>query len=169
MILPLEASILATAVELARGGVEEFHGFELAKRLRDDEGRVGLTRVQRERSRLEKSTPGGAHREWRRAVVGEGSPARWLLVGGQMVFLYEVERQASEIRPTDDVDVPRMTPGPFRQTAPHDAVAPFEPGEYELPGTRGRRLLWQCSILAKLGPSPPTSSTRMRRSLGCRS
>ena len=38
-----EASILATAVELARGGVDEFHGFELAKRLRDDEGRRNLT------------------------------------------------------------------------------------------------------------------------------
>jgi hypothetical protein len=29
----------------------------------------------------------------------------WLLVGGQMVFLHEVERRASELRPTFDVDV----------------------------------------------------------------
>lgn len=29
----------------------------------------------------------------------------WLLVGGQMVFLHEVERQATDIRPTDDIDV----------------------------------------------------------------
>jgi hypothetical protein len=29
----------------------------------------------------------------------------WSLVGGQMVFLHEVERQADETRPTDDVDV----------------------------------------------------------------
>jgi len=29
----------------------------------------------------------------------------WLLVGGQMVFLHEVERNAPELRPTDDVDV----------------------------------------------------------------
>lgn len=29
----------------------------------------------------------------------------WLLVGGQMVFLHEVERQATDVRPTDDVDV----------------------------------------------------------------
>ena len=29
----------------------------------------------------------------------------WLLVGGQMVLLHEVERQATEIRPTIDIDV----------------------------------------------------------------
>ena len=29
----------------------------------------------------------------------------WLLIGGQMVFLHEVERQARDLRPTDDVDV----------------------------------------------------------------
>ena len=29
----------------------------------------------------------------------------WLLVGGQMVFLHEVERRSTDMRPTDDVDV----------------------------------------------------------------
>jgi hypothetical protein len=29
----------------------------------------------------------------------------WLLVGGQMVFLHEVERQSNDVRPTDDIDV----------------------------------------------------------------
>jgi hypothetical protein len=29
----------------------------------------------------------------------------WLLVGGQMVFLHEVQRRAREVRPTDDIDV----------------------------------------------------------------
>lgn len=29
----------------------------------------------------------------------------WLLVGGQMVLLHEVERRSSQVRPTDDVDV----------------------------------------------------------------
>ena len=42
-ILPLETSILATAVELAKAGSSDFHGFELAKRLRDDEGQRKLT------------------------------------------------------------------------------------------------------------------------------
>jgi len=31
--------------------------------------------------------------------------AHWLLIGGQMVFLHEVERGVAETRPTDDVDV----------------------------------------------------------------
>ena len=29
----------------------------------------------------------------------------WLLVGGQMVFLHEIERDATDVRPSDDVDV----------------------------------------------------------------
>jgi hypothetical protein len=43
-------------------------------------------------------------------VLREG----WLLIGGQMVFLHEVERQAGDLRPTDDVDVVvnlRVDPG----------------------------------------------------------
>ena len=42
-ILPLEASILATAVALVKAGTTEFHGFQLAKQLRDDEGQRKLT------------------------------------------------------------------------------------------------------------------------------
>lgn len=42
-VLPLEASILETAVALSKAGIEQFHGFELAKQLRDDEGRRTLT------------------------------------------------------------------------------------------------------------------------------
>src|SRR4051812_11244998 len=41
-------------------------------------------------------------------ALAELAPAlgeRCLLVGGQMVFLHEVERDADETRPTDDVDV----------------------------------------------------------------
>lgn len=49
---------------------------------------------------------GGQAESWFALV--ELAPAfgdNWLLVGGQMVFLHEVERQATEVRPTDDVDV----------------------------------------------------------------
>jgi hypothetical protein len=38
----------------------------------------------------------------------------WLLIGGQMVLLHEVERQARDLRPTDDIDVVvnlRVDPG----------------------------------------------------------
>lgn len=57
-ILPLEASVLAAAVELKKEGVEQFHGFELAKRLRDDDGRRSLTAhgtLYKALSRMEKA------------------------------------------------------------------------------------------------------------------
>ena len=37
-LLPLEISILESATDLKRGGVEEFHGFGIAKEIRDREG-----------------------------------------------------------------------------------------------------------------------------------
>lgn len=43
MILPIEAAILATAVDLATNGIDEFHGFELAKQLRGDDDERKLT------------------------------------------------------------------------------------------------------------------------------
>lgn len=42
-ILPLEAAILAAAVELSAAGLPRFHGFLLAKHLRDVEGAKLLT------------------------------------------------------------------------------------------------------------------------------
>ena len=42
------------------------------------------------------------------AALNELAPMfgdNWLLVGGQMVFLHEIERQATEVRPTIDIDV----------------------------------------------------------------
>jgi PadR family transcriptional regulator PadR len=81
VILPLEASILGTAVELSRGGVEEFHGFELAKRLRDDEGRRNLTAhgtLYKALTRMEKA--GLLSSVWEDAdqATGEGRPRRRL-------------------------------------------------------------------------------------------
>lgn len=49
---------------------------------------------------------GGQAESW--AALVELAPAfgnNWLLVGGQLVFLHEVERGARDVRPTDDVDV----------------------------------------------------------------
>lgn len=49
---------------------------------------------------------GGQAESW--SALVELAPAfgdNWLLVGGQMVFLHEVERSATDVRPTDDVDV----------------------------------------------------------------
>lgn len=49
---------------------------------------------------------GGQAVSW--SALIELAPAfgnNWLLVGGQMVFLHEVERSVTDVRPTDDVDV----------------------------------------------------------------
>ncbi|MEM9201842.1 MAG: hypothetical protein AAGC53_09280 [Actinomycetota bacterium] len=49
---------------------------------------------------------GGQADSW--AALVELAPTlrdNWLLVGGQMVFLHEVERRSTDIRPTDDIDV----------------------------------------------------------------
>lgn len=49
---------------------------------------------------------GGQAASW--AALVELAPAftdNWLLVGGQMVFLHEVERRAIDVRPTVDIDV----------------------------------------------------------------
>jgi DNA-binding PadR family transcriptional regulator len=43
VILPIEVSILTEAIGLARGGGGEFHGFEMARRLRDVDSARGLT------------------------------------------------------------------------------------------------------------------------------
>jgi hypothetical protein len=49
----------------------------------------------------------GRQRESWHALIELASPLgeHWLLVGGQMVFLHELERNASDTRATDDVDV----------------------------------------------------------------
>lgn len=49
---------------------------------------------------------GRRHASWTALV--ELAPSfgdHWLLIGGQMVLLHEVERHARDVRPTDDVDV----------------------------------------------------------------
>ena len=100
VILPLEASILGTAVELARGGVEEFHGFELAKRLRDDEGRRNLTAhgtLYKALTRMEKA--GLLSSTWEDPELGtaEGRPRRRLYsitTAGRVAYV-EVERDAA--------------------------------------------------------------------------
>ena len=52
------------------------------------------------------SLSGGQAESW--SALLELSPAfgdNWLLVGGQMVFLHELERQSTDTRPTYDIDV----------------------------------------------------------------
>ncbi len=49
---------------------------------------------------------GGQAESWRALI--EIAPAlgrHWLLIGGQMVFLHEVERESTDVRPTHDIDL----------------------------------------------------------------
>ena len=49
---------------------------------------------------------GGQAESWRALI--ELAPQlghHWLLIGGQMVFLHEVERESTDIRPTNDIDL----------------------------------------------------------------
>lgn len=49
---------------------------------------------------------GGQAASWRAFIeIAPRLGQHWLLIGGQMVFLYEVERQATDVRPTYDVDL----------------------------------------------------------------
>lgn len=81
---------------------------------------------------------GGQAQSW--AALIELAPAfgdNWLLVGGQMVFLHEVERQATDTRPTDDIDVVidlRAEPGGLRRI--HQALAVTE-FDQDPPGPEG--------------------------------
>lgn len=48
----------------------------------------------------------------------------WLLIGGQMVFLHEVERESTDVRPTNDIDLVvdlRVEPAALGQT--HEVLA----------------------------------------------
>ena len=106
VILPLEASILGTAVELARGGVDEFHGFELAKRLRDDEGRRNLTAhgtLYKALTRMEKAGLLASVWEDPDLATAEGRPRRRLysITTEGRVALVQVEREAEALGEVD--------------------------------------------------------------------
>ena len=102
VILPLEASILGAAVELSRGGVDEFHGFELAKRLRDDEGRRNLTAhgtLYKALTRMEKAGLQSSVWEDADQATGEGRPRRRLYsitMSGRSALI-QVEREAEAL------------------------------------------------------------------------
>ena len=80
-VLPLEAAILAAAVELSTRGMVRFHGFLLAKHLRDAEGAKLLTAhgtLYKALGRMEKA--GWLASEWEDPDVAaeEGRPRRRL-------------------------------------------------------------------------------------------
>ena len=101
-ILPLEASILETVVDLAKTGTHEFHGFQLAKQLRDDEGQRKLTAhgtLYKALSRMEKA--GWLSSVWEDpdSAAAEGRPRRRLysITADGRVVLARVEAEAATI------------------------------------------------------------------------
>ena len=68
---------------------------------------------------------GGQVESWRALI--ELAPQlghHWLLIGGQMVFLHEVERESTDVRPTNDIDLVvdlRIEPTVLGHT--HDVLA----------------------------------------------
>ena len=105
-VLPLEASVLTAAVEVAKAGTSEFHGFELAKRLRDEEGGRKLTAhgtLYKALSRMEKA--GWLSSVWEDAdsATAEGRPRRRLysITADGRVALSRVEAEAASIARLD--------------------------------------------------------------------
>ena len=101
-VLPLEAAILAAAVELAATGTNRFHGFLLAKHLRDAEGAKLLTAhgtLYKALSRME--TAGLLASAWEdpQAAAAEGRPRRRLyeITTAGRAALAEVARQSDGI------------------------------------------------------------------------
>lgn len=78
-VLPLEAAILAAAVELFAAGTQRFHGFLMAKHLRDGDGAKLLTAhgtLYKALGRMEKA--GWLTSEWEdpEAAAENGRPRR---------------------------------------------------------------------------------------------
>lgn len=110
-ILPLEASILATAVDLAKAGTTEFHGFQLAKQLRHDEGQRKLTAhgtLYKALSRMEKAGLLTSVWEDPDRAAEDGRPRRRLysITSEGRVALAKVEAEADSLTELD----PRWSP-----------------------------------------------------------
>lgn len=106
VILPIEASILGTAIELAKGGIEQFHGFELAKQLRDDEKRRNLTAhgtLYKALNRMEKAGLLTSTWEDPERAATEGRPRRRLysITTEGRVALARVERDVESLGEVD--------------------------------------------------------------------
>lgn len=103
-MLPIEASILETAAGLSKAGVEQFHGFELAKQLRIGERRRTLTAhgtLYKALTRMEKA--GLLESVWENpeTAAEQGRPRRRLysLTSDGRVALARVEKDVATSLP----------------------------------------------------------------------
>lgn len=110
---------------------------------------------------------GGQAESWRALIeIAPHLGRHWLLIGGQMVFLHEVERESTDIRPTNDIDLVvdlRIDPAALEHTHIVLAGAGFS---QDLPSPEGvahryRRGGATIDILA-----PDHMGTRAKLSLG---
>ena len=106
-ILPLEAAILGAAIELSAAQVQQFHGFELAKWLRDEAGQRKLTAhgtLYKALGRMEKAGLLTSVWEDPDAAADEGRPRRRLYSitsEGRVAYagLHQTSVPTSEINP----------------------------------------------------------------------
>ena len=110
---------------------------------------------------------GGQAESWRALIeIAPQLGRHWLLIGGQMVFLHEVERESTDTRPTNDIDLVvdlRIDPAALEHTHTVLAGAGFS---QDLPSPEGvahryRRGGATIDILA-----PDHMGTRAKLSLG---
>ena len=106
---------------------------------------------------------GGQAESWRALIeIAPHLGRHWLLIGGQMVFLHEVEHESTDTRPTNDIDL-RIDPAALEHTHTVLAGAGFS---QDLPSPEGvahryRRGGATIDILA-----PDHMGTRAKLSLG---
>jgi PadR family transcriptional regulator PadR len=99
-LLPIETSILAAAVELQQRGQPEFHGFAIAKQLREREGARQLTAhgtLYKALNRLEQAGLLTSSWEEPQAAAGQQRPRRRLY---QLTALGERALPAARRLPT---------------------------------------------------------------------
>ena len=101
-VLPLEAAILAAAIDLAAAGTNRFHGFMLAKQLRDADGAKLLTAhgtLYKALSRMETAGLLASNWEDPNAAAADGRPRRRLyeITAAGRTALAEVARQTDGV------------------------------------------------------------------------
>ena len=112
---------------------------------------------------------GGQAESWSALVeLAPAFGANWLLVGGQMVFLHEVERNATDVRPTNDVDVVvdlRAEPAGLdriHSTLTNAGFGQDSPG----PESTAHRYRRQAAVIDVLAPDNVGTRARLRLGTG---
>jgi len=107
-LLPLEVSILEAAIDLRRGGADEFHGFAVAKEIKDREDARTLTAhgtLYKALERMERAGLLESRWEDPAAAADEGRPRRRLYrvtgLGEQALSVAEAIQRERRLRLRD--------------------------------------------------------------------